>query len=66
MRLGKTQSLIVQYLKECGGRGFIGATCKAKQFNGLYLEEIERSLQALIKRQVVIKDGIGFYRLLTK
>lgn len=64
MRLGKTQKHIIQYLKDSGGKHvYIGATSGKGCLAGYYLEEVERSLAALVRRKIVIEDKPGFYTL---
>jgi hypothetical protein len=64
MRLGKTQALILQLMRDRGGvHVYIGAGMKADCLAGHFFEEVERSLKALVRRGVVIEVKSGFYTL---
>jgi hypothetical protein len=64
-RIGYIQRDIVAYLSRCGeGGGHIGPTTKAEEFNGLDLEQVKRSLDGLLRRGIVRREGIRY--LLTK
>lgn len=65
MRLGKIQKALVQWVTE-QGYTYIGAGTTAHQRYGLGgrdLEEIERSLQALVARGIIKEHKPGFYSL---
>lgn len=64
MRLGKTQNLIVQYIRERGAEHvYLGCGANKGCLTGYFWEEIERSLAALIRRGIVIEKKRGFYAL---
>lgn len=60
MRIGAIQRRILFFLARCDREvgGYIGSTTKAEEFGGLDLPEVERALNALIKRDLVRKVGI--------
>lgn len=61
MRLGPIQQSIVTFLKRCGPNGgCIGVTTRAPEFAGLDLEQVERALQALIRRKIVRRESIRY------
>jgi hypothetical protein len=66
MHLGKTQKLIIQYIEREGSlHVYIGPNCCRAHdlLSGYFWEEVERSLQSLVKRGVVIEKKKGFYAL---
>ncbi len=61
MRLGSIQKDIVAYLNRCGPEGgYIGTTCRAEEFHGYYWEQVERSINALMRRRIIRKEGIRY------
>jgi hypothetical protein len=67
MRLGKTQRLVVQFLREAGGTHVcLGPSVRAGCLMGYTWEEVSRSLDALIKRGIVVEVKWGFYTLPTQ
>jgi hypothetical protein len=65
MRLGKIQKAIVQWVTD-NGYTYIGAGTQNHQRYGLggrTLEEIERSVQALVARGILKEHKPGFYSL---
>lgn len=59
MRLGKIQRDIIAYLERCEPEigGVICSTTRAPEFRGLDLAQVERALEALIRRNIVRRDG---------
>lgn len=61
MKLGSIQKDIVRFLDRCGSvGGYIGSTCKAEELRGLDWEQVERSLQGLLRRNIIRKEGIRY------
>lgn len=61
MRLGSIQQSIMTYLRRMPPTGgFIGSTCKAEEFRGLDLEQVERALAGLVKRRIIRKESIRY------
>lgn len=61
MRFGSIQKNILMFLYEAGEKGaFIGSTTKAKEFRGYNLNQVMSSLQKLIKRGIIYKEGIRY------
>lgn len=61
VQLGAIQKGIITYLSRCGENGgAICSTTKAPEFRGLDLEQVERSLAGLIKRNIIYRDGIRY------
>lgn len=59
MKLGKIQKLIVKNLYRVGDTGmWIGSTTKCRDFAGLDLEQVERSLEGLKKQRIIYRQGI--------
>jgi hypothetical protein len=57
--MGLTQQRIMAYLEDCGERGgVINSGTKDERFRGLDLEQVERSLEGLKKRNLIYKEGI--------
>ena len=59
MKFGKIQIDIITYLQRCDPvkGGYIGSTCKAKEFRGLDWEQVEQALNRLLKRKIIRKEG---------
>lgn len=54
--LGRTQKQIVDFLATCGPEGgYIRNASRGGFLRGYYLEEVERSMEALIKRGVLTR-----------
>ena len=67
MRLGKIQQDIVSYLSHCGEHGgVICSTTKASEFRGLDLEQVQRSIEALLRRGIIRREGIRYLIVRTK
>ncbi len=60
-RLGKTQRRIMSYIVRCGGNGaFIGTGCRADEFKGYNIQEIEISISRLMNRNIIRKEGARY------
>jgi hypothetical protein len=60
MRLGTIQRDVMAFLARNGGRGYIGSITRAPEFRGYDLEQVERSLAALMRRGVIRRVGICY------
>lgn len=66
MRLGKIQAALIQWITDVGGYTYIGSGTQGHLRYGLggrTLEEVERSLKALVKRGLIVEQKPGFYSL---
>lgn len=67
MRLGKIQKQIVEYLKLQGPNGgYIGSAPNAGLLLGYTREEVERSMEALKRRGIVVRLSLVRHALATK
>lgn len=61
MKLGPIQKLILTFLSRCDREkgAFIGST-KAEELAGLDLEQVERALAGLLRRNIIKREGIRY------
>lgn len=61
MRIGSVQRNILMFLYRCPETGaFIGATTACDELAGYDLSQVERALAALIRRDLIYKEGIRY------
>ena len=61
MRVGKIQKDVLTYLARCGeSGGVICTTTKAPEFHGYDLEQVERAISGLLRRNIIRREGIRY------
>ncbi len=61
MKLGKIQQDIIKYLSRCNNNyGVICSITEAEEFRGYDLDQVEKSLDRLIARNIVQRVRIGY------